>query len=226
MAASFCPRCGTALAQGTQFCPKCGTSGGSTAPSAISPPAHPAPGSGPSPTRKGSRGAAIAAVVVVVIIILVLALLYAAGTFKTSSSGGGGGSPQPVTENLVNTQSGTLGAGTGSAVVIPVSIPAGVSAAEVTGWFNITGCSGSGNCNAYAWVITSTDCANYKSRGSVSEIWCYTTSTTCSAVQYTVIDAVGLSGYAGTTLDLVLFNTDLLFSQTYSAYANLVYTPS
>lgn len=221
MAASFCPKCGAPQLSGAQFCAKCGTA---FAPAmAASAPTQP---HSSAPSQKRGHGAAIA-IAVVVIVILAIGVLYATGAFSNTSSpgNGNGSSPQPVTQSLVNTPSGTLGAGTNSAVVLPVSIPSGATAAEVLGWFNVTQCSAGGNCNAYLWIITPTNWANYKSGGSVLVVWCYTTSTTCSAVQDTAVDATGLSGYAGSALDLVMFNTDLTFSQTYSADISLVYTP-
>jgi hypothetical protein len=228
---AFCPSCGAALSGEPAFCPRCGkpvTDVPRSQPSV--PPPVPVVAAPAAPKPRGN-GAIVAVVVVVVVVIVILAAYFALGGLRPAGSnsnggggGGGGSAPQAQTENLANTQSGTLGAGSSSADVIPFVVPAGSVSAEVLGWFNVTSCSGGGNCNAYVYVVTPTGWANFRSGGQVTVQWCYTTSTTCSPLQYTVIDATGLQGYAGTTLDLVFFNTDLVFSQTYTAYATLVYT--
>jgi hypothetical protein len=223
MATAFCSKCGSPITQGSQFCPKCGWNLGNASSGAV-PVTQAAVTPAAAPAKSHTMMIVAVVVVVIVVVVLILALLYAAGTFTPSTSGGGGSGATPQSENLVNSQGATLGPGTGDASVIPFTVPSGVTSASVIGWLNVTTCSGSGNCNAYAFVITPTSWANYVSGGSVSVIWCYTTSSTCSPLQYTSILATGLSAYAGTSLDLVFFNTDTLFSQTYTASAFLIYT--
>lgn len=90
MSSTFCTKCGTAIAPGSQFCPRCGAAvqvSGAVQP--VSPPqaTPPAPVFVPvPPPPKKSRTTLYVVIAVVVIVVVILAALAVAGVFSPASS--------------------------------------------------------------------------------------------------------------------------------------------
>lgn len=125
----------------------------------------------------------------------------------------------PVQEQLIllNASGQNLGPGESKAWITPISIPSTSLSAWVFGSTNVTGCSLGGNCAAFVEILNAYDETNL-TRGNaiVNPIWCWTENGTCHSNRTVELDA-SLEGIAGQTVYLVLFNTDLVWSQSVSA---------
>jgi len=171
-------------------------------------------------------------VAVVVVIVIVFVSLWAAGLFNPSSSPGGGGSgsaPASHSENIVNTQNQQFGPTFTNAGAYGFTVPSNALGAWVNGTFSVTTCTSIGDyCLAFAEIATPSAWANQQSGGSVTVIWCTTTtSQTCQAEQNAQVASGDLSGYAGQSLDLIFYSGASTLSQAYAADVTLTYlTPS
>lgn len=198
--------------------------GMSAAPSPPTPPGQaPPPQQWAQPAAPKPKGMSSTLKVVIVVVVAVALIGAGVGAYVLSQAASSA-KTTTYSENLINTGSQSLGAGTGNAEVVSFSIPSGATSAHVTGWMNVTTCSTGGNCLAYVYVITPLNWSNLLGGGDVYVVWCYTTGTTCESLQYNDISTGDLSAYAGQTLDLVFYNTDTVFSQTYSADVTLTYS--
>ncbi|MCI4347539.1 MAG: PKD domain-containing protein [Thermoplasmata archaeon] len=129
----------------------------------------------------------------------------------------------PVRENptLLNASAQTLGAGMSSAWIVPVTIPSTEVSAWVNGTFNVTGCSLGGNCLAFVEILNVQDETNLTHGRAINNpIWCLDVEETCTASK-TVTLTVNLGDFPGQTVYLVLFNTDLVWSQQVTALASM-----
>jgi hypothetical protein len=156
---------------------------------------------------------------------VVVAALIGGSLVYVFDAGMKAGSSHPTeTVNLINTASQTLGAGVTNAVVADFTPPSGSTNIYLDGWVNVTTCSTGGNCLALVEVMTPTAWSNLQGGSTVTVVWCYSVSSTCTGLQYNdVTTGSDLTGYAGTALVLVVFNSDTVFSQTIQADVNLVY---
>jgi PKD domain len=126
----------------------------------------------------------------------------------------------PVRERptVLNATAQTLGAGVSSAWVIPLSIPPTEVSTWINGTTNVTTCSLGGNCATYVEILNVHDETNLTRGGAITNpIWCVEVNGTCTANR-TVDLAVNLAGLAGQTVYLVVFNTDLVWSQSVTAF--------
>ncbi|MCI4353690.1 MAG: PKD domain-containing protein [Thermoplasmata archaeon] len=129
----------------------------------------------------------------------------------------------PVRESpvVLNASAQTLGAGMSNAWIIPVTIPVTAISAWINGTTNVTGCSLGGNCLAYVEVLNVNDETNLTLGKAISNpIWCLDIEETCTAAQ-NVSMSVDLSELPGQTVYLVLFNSDLVWSQQVTALASV-----
>jgi len=129
----------------------------------------------------------------------------------------------PVQEKptVLNASAQTLGAGTANAWIIPVSIPSTEVSAWVNGSTNVTGCSLGGNCAAFVEVLNVHDETNLSHGQAVNNpIWCLEVNGTCRSARTENL-TVDLSGLPGQTVYLVLFNTDLVWSQQVTALVSM-----
>ena len=118
---------------------------------------------------------------------------------------------------LLNASAQTLGAGESRAWIVPISIPATAVTAWVYGTTNVTGCSLGGNCAAYVEILNVHDETNLTLGDPITNpIWCLELNGSCHSNRTTSLVA-NLDGLPGETVYLVLFNTDLLWSQSVSA---------
>jgi hypothetical protein len=196
-------------------------------------PSSPSPGYPPgtaatSPIPSKSKAGLYAAIAAAVIVVVVVVALIAGGilSFKSSSSSPG---LRSTSANVVNTQNQQFGPRLTGAGVYTFSVPAGAVGAWVNGSFQVVACTSVGDyCLANAEIMTPNAWANLQSGATVSVIWCPTAGTsTCQAEQTVQIASGDLSGYAGQTLNLVLYSNATTLSQTYDADATLTsLTPS
>lgn len=128
---------------------------------------------------------------------------------------------------LYDDQNGTLGPGVAGNVTVPFTVPYGSSAASLTGNLSITGCAvPGGDCLAYAAIYTPTNWVNYQHNRPAMVVWCFNPGTgMCTPAQYTPINGTDdLAPYAGSVLDLCLWNNATVGSQMFMADATLHYT--
>jgi PKD domain len=133
----------------------------------------------------------------------------------------------PVHEELtvLNASNQTLGAGESKAWIVPITLPTTAVSARLQGTVNVTACSLGDNCLAYVEVLNVHDETNLTQGGAITNpIWCLLENGSCQANQTTAVD-INLARYSGDTVYLVVFNTDLVWSQTVSArvYLNAAY---
>lgn len=183
----------------------------------------------PPPAPK-SRTALYAVIGIVVVVVLIIALLVVSGVFspKTSSSSSSGPKTATYTQNLINTNGQSFGPGLTNAAVISFTIPSTAIHAWVNGTFAVTGCTALGNyCLANVNILTPSAWSNLQSGGTVNVIWCVSVgSNSCQAEQNVQISTPDLVGYAGQTLDLVLYSNATTESQSFSADVNFIYMTS
>jgi PKD repeat protein len=118
---------------------------------------------------------------------------------------------------FLNATSQSLGAGESMAWIRAISIPSTENSTWVYGETNVTGCSAGGNCDAYVEILDAQDEANLTKGGVVANpIWCFEVNGTCQSTRSASV-AVNLDNLAGETVYFVVFNDDLVFSQTVSA---------
>jgi PKD domain len=118
---------------------------------------------------------------------------------------------------VLNASHQALGAGESKAWIDPISVPATAESAWVYGTTNVTGCSLGGNCGAFVEILNVHDETNLTRGDAITDpIWCPTVNASCQANRTTNF-AVNLVGLPGQTVYLVVFNTDLLWSQTVDA---------
>ncbi len=121
--------------------------------------------------------------------------------------------------SAINATNQTLGPGGSHAWVAPVTVPTTAASAWLNGTVRVTGCSLSGNCRAFAEVLSVSDMTNLTKGGTVSNpVWCSGTGGNCTGVE-NVSFSVALQPYAGETLYFVVYNSDTVWSQTVSAHA-------
>jgi hypothetical protein len=121
---------------------------------------------------------------------------------------------------LLNTSSQTLGAGPSSAWVVPIVIPGSAVSTWMNGTVHVTVCSLGGNCLAYVEVLDVQDETNLTQGKAVSNpIWCSSVNGTCQAAQSVGFN-VDLSGIQGQTVYLVVYNSDLVWSQQVTAHVS------
>ncbi len=120
-------------------------------------------------------------------------------------------------KTFLNATAETLGAGETKAWIVPISIPSTENSTWIYGKTNVTGCSLGGNCDAFVEILNAYDETNLTQGGSITNpIWCFEVNGSCQASR-TVDVAVNLDNLAGQTVYFVVFNTDLVWSQTVSA---------
>jgi hypothetical protein len=171
-------------------------------------------------------------VAVVVIVLVIVVALAASGAFTPKNSGngnggGGGGGPTTAyhTETITKTSGGAIGAGPSAASVYPFTVPSNALSANVQGNLSVTTCSSSGNCLAFIGVITASQWSNYVAGGTATFLYCYVgLGSTCTAEQNVQMQSGNLTGEAGQSLDVVVWNSDTLFSQQGTWDAELHYT--
>jgi hypothetical protein len=125
----------------------------------------------------------------------------------------------PVTEHVtvLNASDQTLGAGPSKAWIVPITVPSTELSTWVYGTTNVTGCSLSGNCAAFVEVLNVHDETNLTLGNAVTNpIWCHAVNGSCEGNR-TLNLSIDLGNYPGETLYLVVFNTDVLWSQSVSA---------
>jgi hypothetical protein len=130
----------------------------------------------------------------------------------------------PVNEQvmILNATGQTLGPGESKAWIMPISVPSTEVSAWVTGATNVTGCSLGGNCAAFVEILNVHDETNLTVGDAVTNpIWCFEQNGSCHANRTTELN-VNLDRFPGQTVYLVLFNTDLLWSQSVNAKVWLV----
>lgn len=164
-------------------------------------------------------------VVAVVVVVAIVVYMTASGTFHPAPASGGSPTSTVSSQNLVNTDGQTFGPGTSGANVILFTVPASASAVWVNGSFAVTKCTSIGDyCLGWAMVLTPSAWANAQSGAAYTAVFCYTAgTTTCAAAQNVDIASGNLvdEGYAGQSLDLVLWSGASTLSQQYSADATL-----
>jgi hypothetical protein len=118
---------------------------------------------------------------------------------------------------VLNASRQNLGAGESKAWIDPISIPSTAVSAWIYGTTNVTGCSLGGNCAAFVEILNVHDETNLTLGNAITNpIWCPTVNGSCEANRTTNFE-VNLVGLQGETVYLVVFNTDLLWSQTVDA---------
>ena len=129
----------------------------------------------------------------------------------------------PVREKsaVLNSSAQTLAAGITGAWIIPVAIPSTAVSAWINGTTNVTGCSLGGNCAAFVEILNVHDETNLTHGQGINDpIWCLDENGSCQASRTATL-TVDLSRLPGQTVYLVVFNTDLLWSQQMTALASL-----
>jgi PKD repeat protein len=125
------------------------------------------------------------------------------------------------TMKLLNASHQPLGPGEMQAWIAPFTIPATAATAWMNGTVVVTSCSLGGNCGAFVEVLDASDEANLTHGAAITNpIWCLVVMGACQANQSIRMD-VDLSDRAGQTEYLVVFNTDLVWSQTVTAHVSL-----
>jgi hypothetical protein len=124
--------------------------------------------------------------------------------------------PVQAKSTVLNASNQTLGAGSASAWVVPITVPATALTAWVNGTVNVTGCSLGGNCAAYVEILNVHDETNLTHGNAITNpIWCHEVNGTCQSNRTTDL-AVDLSEFPGQTVYLVVFNDDLVWTQVVS----------
>jgi PKD repeat protein len=125
--------------------------------------------------------------------------------------------PDHAKTTVLNASHQTLGAGESKAWIDPIAIPSTAMSAWINGTTNVTGCSLGGNCGAYVEILNIHDETNLTLGDAITNpIWCPTVNGSCQANRTTNF-SVNLVGWQGQTVYLVVFNTDLIWSQTVDA---------
>lgn len=125
--------------------------------------------------------------------------------------------PDRARTGVANATGQALGPGGTNAWVFPLPIPSTAVSAWVNGTSTVTACSLGGNCAAFVEILSADDEANLTHGKAVTNpIWCLVVTGACGANQTTAV-SVNLAAQAGTTDYLVIYNTDIVWSQTVSA---------
>jgi PKD repeat protein len=121
---------------------------------------------------------------------------------------------QPI---LLNSSGQTLGAGETNAWIIPVSVPSTAESTWIFGTVNVTGCSLGGNCAVFVEILNVYDETNLTHGGAITNpIWCLETNASCRSDRTTNL-SVDLDALPGATVYLVLFNSDVVWTQSVTA---------
>lgn len=125
----------------------------------------------------------------------------------------------PIREHILvlNASAQTLGPGESKAWITPIAIPSTSISAWVNGSSNVTGCSLGGNCAVYVEILNAYDETNLTEGAAITNpIWCWGHNGSCQSNRTASVHE-NLEASAGQTIYLVLFNTDLVWSQSVSA---------
>ncbi len=142
---------------------------------------------------------------------------------RPAASSPGSSSASPLVTNLIDTPSRTIGAGPAKGILLTVTVPPGSTDVHLSGWVNVTKCGSDGNCYVNVDLLTPANWSGYLQGLDVGFVWC--SGPSCNGYQNNSVATPDLSSAAdGTTLDLAIFNTDIIFGQTVQANVDLVYT--
>lgn len=143
--------------------------------------------------------------------------------------------PVDYTTTVADSTTESIGAGDGGGLLIPFTVPTigaapDAVAASITGSIDVTACTGLGctlagdNLLSYDLIGTPSEISNIESGGSVTVIWCYTAGGTSCLAEQNVQISLDLSSYSGQTLDLYMYNTNLVDGQTATVDVSITYS--